>query len=143
MQEGTLPADLPPGVLQVRPHQVAVHVVDGVDQLRNSFGLPMPDPNARSIDQLSQDSSLIERIQSSTLPRGVHFLSIDPGDMDTPLHAAAVPDADPSTLKKPETAAGELVDAITLALKRARPEPVEGRARGSTGSPRADEAQVV
>ena len=25
---------------------------------------------------------------------GVHFLSVDPGDMDTPLHAAAVPDAD-------------------------------------------------
>ena len=26
---------------------------------------------------------------------GVRFLSIDPGDMDTPLHALAVPDADP------------------------------------------------
>ena len=32
---------------------------------------------------------------------GVHFLSIDPGDMDTPLHALAVPDADPSTLRRP------------------------------------------
>ena len=30
---------------------------------------------------------------------GVHFLSVDPGDMDTPLHALAVPDADPSTLR--------------------------------------------
>src|SRR5690242_6728072 len=27
---------------------------------------------------------------------GVRFLSIDPGDMDTPLHAIAAPDADPS-----------------------------------------------
>ena len=36
---------------------------------------------------------------------GVRFLSLDPGDMDTPLHAAAVPDADPATLKRPETAA--------------------------------------
>ena len=26
---------------------------------------------------------------------GVRFLSFDPGDMDTPLHALAVPDADP------------------------------------------------
>ena len=29
---------------------------------------------------------------------GVSFLSIDPGDMDTPLHALAVPDADPRLL---------------------------------------------
>jgi NAD(P)-dependent dehydrogenase (short-subunit alcohol dehydrogenase family) len=47
---------------------------------------------------------------------GIHFLSLDPGDMDTPLHALAVPDADPATLKRPETAARELVDAICAAL---------------------------
>jgi NAD(P)-dependent dehydrogenase (short-subunit alcohol dehydrogenase family) len=47
---------------------------------------------------------------------GVRFLSIDPGDMDTPLHAAAVPDADPLTLKRPETSARELADAIAAAL---------------------------
>src|SRR5688572_14608575 len=51
---------------------------------------------------------------------GVRFLSIDPGDMDTPLHALAVPDADPATLKRPETAARELADAIGAALP-ARP----------------------
>ena len=44
--------------------------------------------------------------------QGVAFLSLDPGDMDTPLHAAAVPDADPTELKRPEIAAVELVDAI-------------------------------
>jgi NAD(P)-dependent dehydrogenase (short-subunit alcohol dehydrogenase family) len=47
---------------------------------------------------------------------GVRFLSIDPGDMDTPMHAAAIPDADPSTLKRPEQAARELADAIADAL---------------------------
>jgi NAD(P)-dependent dehydrogenase (short-subunit alcohol dehydrogenase family) len=47
---------------------------------------------------------------------GVHVLSRDPGDMDTPLHALAVPDADPATLKRPETAARELADAIAAAL---------------------------
>jgi NAD(P)-dependent dehydrogenase (short-subunit alcohol dehydrogenase family) len=47
---------------------------------------------------------------------GVRFLSLDPGDMDTPLHALAVPDADPTTLKRPETAARELADAIEAAL---------------------------
>jgi NAD(P)-dependent dehydrogenase (short-subunit alcohol dehydrogenase family) len=51
---------------------------------------------------------------------GVRFLSLDPGDMDTPLHAAAVPDADPATLKRPETSAEELVAAITVALPERR-----------------------
>jgi NAD(P)-dependent dehydrogenase (short-subunit alcohol dehydrogenase family) len=49
---------------------------------------------------------------------GVRFLSIDPGDMDTPLHAAAVPDADPRGLKQPEAAARELADAVASALSR-------------------------
>jgi NAD(P)-dependent dehydrogenase (short-subunit alcohol dehydrogenase family) len=47
---------------------------------------------------------------------GVRFLSFDPGDMDTPLHALAVPDADPSTLKRPEESAAELIQAIAKAL---------------------------
>ncbi len=47
---------------------------------------------------------------------GVRFLSLDPGDMDTPMHAAALPDADPSALKRPETAARELAAAIAAAL---------------------------
>ena len=47
---------------------------------------------------------------------GISVLSFDPGDMDTPLHAAAVPDADRSSLKRPEDAARELADAIGSAL---------------------------
>jgi len=46
----------------------------------------------------------------------VHFLSLDPGDMDTPMHQAAIPDADPTTLKRPEDSARELVDAIEAVL---------------------------
>jgi NAD(P)-dependent dehydrogenase (short-subunit alcohol dehydrogenase family) len=49
-------------------------------------------------------------------PEGVRFLSIDPVDMDTPLHAAAVPDADRSTLLRPEAAAKRLTDAIASEL---------------------------
>ena len=49
---------------------------------------------------------------------GVRFLAIDPGDMDTPLHAAAVPDADRDVLKRPEDAAWELAGAIAAALPR-------------------------
>ena len=46
----------------------------------------------------------------------VRMLSIDPGDMDTPMHALAVPDADRTTLKQPATAAGELADVIAAEL---------------------------
>ena len=47
---------------------------------------------------------------------GVRFLSVDPGDMDTALHARAVPDADRSTLKQPADAAQEILEAIATAL---------------------------
>lgn len=47
---------------------------------------------------------------------GIRFLSIDPGDMDTPMHAAAVPEADRSTLKQPAVAARELADALSETL---------------------------
>jgi NAD(P)-dependent dehydrogenase (short-subunit alcohol dehydrogenase family) len=43
---------------------------------------------------------------------GIRFLSIDPGDMDTPLHAIADPDADPSTLKRPADSAAEIIEAF-------------------------------
>jgi NAD(P)-dependent dehydrogenase (short-subunit alcohol dehydrogenase family) len=46
----------------------------------------------------------------------VAFLSLDPGDMDTPLHALAVPDADPATLKRPDDAANEIVASLLAAL---------------------------
>jgi NAD(P)-dependent dehydrogenase (short-subunit alcohol dehydrogenase family) len=46
----------------------------------------------------------------------VHLLSLDPGDMDTPMHALAVPEADPATLKHPKVAAREVAGAIRAAL---------------------------
>jgi NAD(P)-dependent dehydrogenase (short-subunit alcohol dehydrogenase family) len=51
------------------------------------------------------------------MPSGVRVISFDPGDMDTPLHALAVPDADRSELKHPETAARELVALISSTLR--------------------------
>jgi NAD(P)-dependent dehydrogenase (short-subunit alcohol dehydrogenase family) len=47
---------------------------------------------------------------------GIRLLSIDPGDMDTPLHALAVPDADPSTLRRPEDSAADILRAMLAAL---------------------------
>jgi NAD(P)-dependent dehydrogenase (short-subunit alcohol dehydrogenase family) len=49
---------------------------------------------------------------------GVRVLALDPGDMDTELHAIAVPDSDRTSLKRPEIAAHELADAIAAALPK-------------------------
>ena len=51
-------------------------------------------------------------------PLGVEMVSFNPGDMDTPLHAAALPDADRSLLKQPAAAARELCDTIAAHLTR-------------------------
>src|SRR6266404_6474244 len=48
--------------------------------------------------------------------QGIRFLSLDPGDMDTPLHALALPDADRAQLKSPETAAREVAEALAQIL---------------------------
>lgn len=51
---------------------------------------------------------------------GIRVLALDPGDMDTPLHALAVPEADPATLKRPDVAAGEFLAVIAAALPGGR-----------------------
>ena len=54
---------------------------------------------------------------------GVRVLTIDPGDMDTPLHAVALPDADPATLLRPAEAAARVADLIAAELADAPPRP--------------------
>jgi len=51
---------------------------------------------------------------------GIEFISVDPGDMDTPLHAQALPDADPATLQRPADAAREVMAVLTQRLAAAR-----------------------
>jgi len=49
---------------------------------------------------------------------GIRVVSIDPGDMDTPLHELAVPDADRASLKNPDQAAAEIIDLIAARVAR-------------------------
>ncbi len=42
-------------------------------------------------------------------PLGIRVIDHDPGDMDTPLHAQALPQADRSALRRPTDAAAELL----------------------------------
>jgi NAD(P)-dependent dehydrogenase (short-subunit alcohol dehydrogenase family) len=44
---------------------------------------------------------------------GIHFLSIDPGEMNTQMHAAAIPEADPATLADPAQVAARIVRLLT------------------------------
>jgi len=51
-------------------------------------------------------------------PQGIRIKAVDPGDMDTPLHALAVPAADPATLKSPAASALEIIGAIEAFASR-------------------------
>jgi NAD(P)-dependent dehydrogenase (short-subunit alcohol dehydrogenase family) len=65
---------------------------------------------------------------------GIAVVALDPGDMDTPLHAAAIPDADPATLKRPRDAAREILARIDRELAgRVLPQP-QTRAAARAGS---------
>jgi NAD(P)-dependent dehydrogenase (short-subunit alcohol dehydrogenase family) len=56
---------------------------------------------------------------------GVEFQSIDPGEMDTAMHRAAVPDADPRTLLRPEVVAQRLVRLLEGDVSAVRTGAVE------------------
>jgi NAD(P)-dependent dehydrogenase (short-subunit alcohol dehydrogenase family) len=49
----------------------------------------------------------LTRIFAAELP-GVSFFSVDPGEMDTKMHAEAVPDADRSLLARPDVVAQQI-----------------------------------
>ncbi|MFV8749722.1 SDR family NAD(P)-dependent oxidoreductase [Nannocystaceae bacterium ST9] len=68
---------------------------------------------------------------------GVRVFAVDPGEMDTQMHADALPDADPSTLARPEAVARTIVAMIG--------DPIGARsgARLSAASWTASEAEVV
>jgi NAD(P)-dependent dehydrogenase (short-subunit alcohol dehydrogenase family) len=43
---------------------------------------------------------------------GVRFFGVDPGEMDTDMHAAAMPDADRASLARPESVAAAIADMV-------------------------------
>jgi NAD(P)-dependent dehydrogenase (short-subunit alcohol dehydrogenase family) len=49
---------------------------------------------------------------------GVSVLSVDPGEMDTAMHRDALPDADPSSLARPEAVAERIVALISAEPSR-------------------------
>ncbi len=61
-------------------------------------------------------SDHMARLFASELgPHGVRVFSVDPGEMDTSMHRAALPDADPQSLLDPGVVAGRIVSMLKSA----------------------------
>jgi NAD(P)-dependent dehydrogenase (short-subunit alcohol dehydrogenase family) len=66
---------------------------------------------AYGVSKAAQDH--LSRILAAELDgTGVRVLAVDPGEMDTAMHAAAIPDADPATLARPAEIAARIVGMI-------------------------------
>jgi len=61
---------------------------------------------------------------------GVRMYTVDPGDMDTDMHRAAIPDADPSELARPDDVARAFIQLVTAADPALVGQRVEAAALG-------------
>jgi NAD(P)-dependent dehydrogenase (short-subunit alcohol dehydrogenase family) len=61
---------------------------------------------------------MLARIWDQELqPSGIRVLEHDPGNMDTPMHARALPDTDPATLKRPSQSAEEILALLAASMR--------------------------
>ncbi|MFL5424215.1 MAG: hypothetical protein ACJ783_04215, partial [Myxococcales bacterium] len=60
---------------------------------------------------------------------GVRFVSVDPGEMDTEMHALAMPDADRSSLTRPGDVAREIARRIAEPIESGSRLVIPGEAR--------------
>jgi NAD(P)-dependent dehydrogenase (short-subunit alcohol dehydrogenase family) len=66
---------------------------------------------AYGVSKAAQDH--LSRILAAELAEtGVRVLAVDPGEMDTRMHAEAMPEADPTTLQRPSEVAAKLVALV-------------------------------
>jgi NAD(P)-dependent dehydrogenase (short-subunit alcohol dehydrogenase family) len=75
---------------------------------------PYPGWGAYGVSKAALDH--LGRIWAAELEgNGVRFLTVDPGEMDTEMHAQAMPEADRSGLARPEAVAETILDMIRAA----------------------------
>ena len=75
---------------------------------------PYPGWGAYGVSKAALDH--LGRIWAAELEgSGVRFLTVDPGEMDTEMHAQAMPEADRSGLARPEAVAETILDMIRAA----------------------------
>jgi NAD(P)-dependent dehydrogenase (short-subunit alcohol dehydrogenase family) len=93
------------GSMALRGRGVVVHITS--DASVNAY----PRWGAYSVSKAGLDH--LGRLFASELGElGVRFLTVDPGEMDTRMHADAMPDADRATLADPRDVAIRIVDLI-------------------------------
>jgi len=75
---------------------------------------PYPRWGAYGVSKAAQDH--LSRILAAELAdMGVRVFAIDPGEMDTKMHADAIPDADRAALQRPGDVAAKIVAMISSA----------------------------
>ncbi|MBK7825844.1 SDR family oxidoreductase [Nannocystis sp.] len=93
------------GAMALRGEGVIVHISS--DAAIEAY----PRWGAYSVAKAGQDH--LSRIFAAELAdTGVRVLAVDPGEMNTAMHAAAIPEADPDTLADPALAAARIVAMI-------------------------------
>jgi NAD(P)-dependent dehydrogenase (short-subunit alcohol dehydrogenase family) len=93
------------GAMALRGEGVVVHVSS--DAAVEAY----PRWGAYSVSKAAQDH--LSRVLAAELDgTGVRVLAVDPGEMDTRMHADAVPDADPASLQRPADVAARIVAMI-------------------------------
>jgi len=94
------------GNMLLRGQGLVVHVSS--DAATNAY----PRWGAYGVSKAALDH--LSRIWAAELAdSGVRFISIDPGEMDTAMHAAAIPEADPAALARPEDVAARIVKLLS------------------------------
>src|SRR6476661_3979363 len=93
------------GAMALRGAGVIVHISS------DAAVEPYPRWGAYGISKAAQDH--LSRILAAELDgTGVRVLAVDPGEMDTKMHRAAIPDADPTTLARPAEVAARILAMI-------------------------------
>ncbi len=96
-----------PGMLLKQAEQAKLVVNISSDAAISAY----PSWGSYSVSKAALDH--LSRIFDAELQaQGVRFLAIDPGDMDTPMHRAAVPDANSADLRDPADSARALLALI-------------------------------
>jgi len=93
------------GAMAIRGAGVIIHISS------DAAVEPYPRWGAYAASKAAQDH--LSRILAAELDgTGVRILAVDPGEMDTAMHAAAIPDADRATLQPPGAVAARILQMI-------------------------------
>ncbi len=108
------------GAMALRGHGTVVHVTS--DAAVNGY----PNWGAYGVTKAALDH--LARVWAAELDgTGIRFVSVDPGEMDTQMHADALPDADRGSLARPADVAARIIallDRIESVPNGARVEAV-------------------